>query len=60
MYRSYYCHDTGIGYNFMRIPIGASDFDLSPWAYNEYPADDKELLNFTKLDERDLQRVCYK
>lgn len=41
----------------MRIPIGGSDFDLTPWAYNEIPAHDKNLSNFQKLDDRDLKRV---
>lgn len=41
----------------IRIPIGGSDFDLAPWAYNELPAHDVNLSNFQKLDDRDLKRV---
>lgn len=41
----------------MRIPIGGSDFDLAPWAYNELPTHDANLSNFRKLDDRDLKRV---
>lgn len=40
-----------------RIPIGSSDFDLAPWAYNERPVNDMNLSNFTRLDKRDEQRV---
>lgn len=29
---------------------------MRPWAYNEYPKNDPELTNFTKLDERDSIR----
>lgn len=57
MYRSYYSKKVGIGYSLMRIPIGGSDFDLKPWAYNESPMDDKLLLNFTVLDKRDQARI---
>lgn len=39
------------------MPIGGSDFDLAPWAYNELPINDTDLSNFTKLDDRDLTRV---
>lgn len=41
----------------IRIPIGGSDFDLAPWAYNELPRQDANLSNFVKLDERDTKRV---
>ena len=44
----------------MRIPIGGCDFDLSPWAYNEMPTHDRHLINFTKLDQRDLDKVIHK
>lgn len=56
-FRSFYCNQTGIGYNFMRIPIGGSDFDLTPWTYMEATVEDQNLTNFTKLDHRDLERV---
>ena len=55
--RSYYSKSEGNGYNMMRIPIGGCDFDLSPWAYNEMPTHDRHLINFTKLDQRDLDKV---
>lgn len=54
--KSYFCPVHGMGYEFLRIPIGGSDFDLSPWAYNEYPENDKSLSNFTTLDPRDAER----
>lgn len=56
IYNSYFSRDVGLGYTHVRIPIGGSDFDLSPWAYNEYPANDMNLSNFTQLDARDLLR----
>lgn len=52
--QSYYSTETGIGYNMLRIAIGGSDFDLSPWSYNDWPKDDLALSSFTKLDARDL------
>lgn len=42
----------------MRVTIGGCDFDLSPWAYNEEPQNDLTLSGFTKLDQRDLDKVC--
>lgn len=57
-YKNYYSNSDGIGYSMMRIPIGGCDFDVEPWAYNESPADDTRLSNFTRLDERDLSRVA--
>ncbi|XP_053669820.1 lysosomal acid glucosylceramidase [Anopheles nili] len=57
LYKSYYSRTEGIGYRFMRIPIGGCDFDLAPWAYNEWPVDDAYLSNFTVLDERDQAKV---
>lgn len=32
------------------------DFELGPWAYNEYPENDLQLSNFTQLDARDIAR----
>ncbi|XP_055677795.1 lysosomal acid glucosylceramidase [Lutzomyia longipalpis] len=56
LYKSYYSR-AGIGYNFMRIPIGGCDFDLQPWAYNENPQDDARLSNFSSLDPRDVELI---
>ncbi|XP_070073172.1 putative glucosylceramidase 4 [Drosophila takahashii] len=56
VYRSYY-HPDGIAYSTVRMSIGGSDFDLEPWAYNEWPRDDLKLTNFTSLDPRDLQKI---
>lgn len=56
VYKSYFSKHFGMGYNLLRIPIGGSDFDLGPWAYNEYPENDVFLSNFTKLDRRDVRR----
>lgn len=58
LFESYYSDSTGIGYNFVRIPIGGCDFDLSPWGYNEQPENDAALSNFTKLDPRDEKLVA--
>lgn len=41
----------------LRLPIGGCDYDLEPWAYNEYPENDLYLVNFTKLDNRDLKII---
>lgn len=57
LFRSIFSKSKGNGIQFVRIPIGGCDFDLSPWAYNEFPENDKDLSNFTQLDERDLAKV---
>lgn len=57
IFNSYYSNDIGIGFNMIRMSIGGCDFDLEPWAYNEWPRNDKTLSNFTKLDRRDEQIV---
>lgn len=54
---SYFSRSSGIGYSMLRMAIGGSDFDLAPWVYNESPANDKKLSNFTKLDPRDVRVV---
>lgn len=45
-----------MGYEFMRVTIGGTDFDLAPWAYNESPEGDIALSNFTQLDQRDVEK----
>jgi glucosylceramidase len=57
IYKNYFSKETGIALNMIRIPIGGCDFDLEPWAYNESPENDLLLTNFTKLDQRDLDRI---
>lgn len=57
VYRSFYSKEVGIGYSLMRLSIGGCDFDLEPWAYNEYPEHDPLLTGFTKLDKRDLEKI---
>ncbi|KAH8385724.1 hypothetical protein KR200_011617 [Drosophila serrata] len=56
VYKSYF-HQDGIAYNTVRMSIGGSDFDLEPWAYNEWPRNDLQLSNFTELDPRDLKKI---
>ncbi len=33
-----FSRDTGIGLSYVRVPMGASDFALSPYTYNDLPA----------------------
>ncbi|XP_073816320.1 lysosomal acid glucosylceramidase-like [Musca autumnalis] len=56
LYKSYY-GDDGLAFNLMRMSIGGCDFDLAPWAYNEEPANDANLSNFTKIDPRDQTKA---
>ncbi|XP_055907649.1 lysosomal acid glucosylceramidase-like [Eupeodes corollae] len=56
VYKSYFSKE-GIGYTIIRMPIGGSDFDLEPWAYNEEPEDDTNLSNFTKLNDLDEDKI---
>lgn len=56
IFNSYFSRGIGMGYTHLRVPIGGCDFDLSPWAYNEYPENDLQLSNFTQLDRRELIR----
>lgn len=55
-YQSYFPPDDGIGYNLIRIPIGGTDFDFSPWTYLWNSINDTALTNFTQLDPRDVLR----
>jgi glucosylceramidase len=57
VYEGYYSKQKGNGYNLMRFPIGGCDFDIEPWAYNEFPEHDPFLTGFTKLDQRDLEKI---
>lgn len=57
VYRSYYSKDVGIGFNMMRMSIGGCDFDLEPWAYNEYPEHDPLLSTMKAVDKRDLAKL---
>lgn len=57
IFKSYYSNKTGLGFKMMRIPIGGTDADLSPWAYNELPEHDENLTGFVSLDQRDVDRV---
>lgn len=41
----------------MRLSIGGSEFDTEQWAYNQSPANDLLLTNFTALDDRDIRKV---
>lgn len=56
IYKIYYTNDFGAGYTLLRLPIGGCDFDLEPWAYNEYPENDKTLTNFTDAHPNDSIR----
>lgn len=56
IYRSYFSRKYGMDMKMIRLPIGGCDFDIEPWAYNETPANDVNLSNFTKLHARESQR----
>jgi glucosylceramidase len=58
IYNDYFNKSYGIAFNMLRMPIGGSDFDFEPWAYNETPVNDSLLSNFTKLDDRDVKKVA--
>lgn len=57
--RSYFAPDSGIGYNLVRVPIACTDYSLDPWIYDNQPKIDQMLLNFKRLDGRDLLRNIY-
>lgn len=57
VYRGYYSKKYGNGFNMMRYTIGGCDFDFEPWAYQESPEHDPYLANFTKLDDRDYEKI---
>lgn len=59
IFTSYYTNSIGSGFTLLRMPIGGCDFDLEPWQYNEYPANEKQLTNFTALHPYDVQRIKY-
>lgn len=56
VYKSYFTSNVGMGLSMLRLTIGGTSFDEEPWTYNEKPVNDISLSNFTKLDQRDLQR----
>lgn len=58
-YQSYFDKQYGSGYTIIRIPLGGSDFSVSPWAYNELPEGDYEVTNINELDARDKDRVKF-
>lgn len=51
---SYFNCETGIGYELLRIPLGASDYSLSMYTYNDSPEPDPELKAFA-LNEMDTE-----
>lgn len=57
LYQSYMSPINGLAYDMLRIPLGASDFSEYPWAYNEYPENDKKLTNITVLHPLDQRRI---
>lgn len=57
IYDSYYGSETGMNYSLIRLPMGGCDFDLEPWAYNEYPENDPNLTNFTAKHSNDDRRI---
>lgn len=58
IYNSYYGSETGMNYSLIRLPIGGCDFDLEPWAYNEYPEFDQNLTNFTAKHSNDNRSIA--
>lgn len=58
VFNSYFSKHTGLKMNMLRVPIGGTSFDFSPWSYNETPENDVFLANFTRLDPRDVKRNC--
>lgn len=58
IFKSYFSKEQGNAFNMIRTPIGGCDFDLEPWAYNEFPENDSTLSNFTALDSRDILKVA--
>jgi glucosylceramidase len=59
VFQSYFNKNIGLAFNLIRTPIGSSDADLGPWAYNEKPENDTLLSNFNKLDPRDEIKVRF-
>ena len=57
---SYFDCETGIGYNIIRVPFGASDFSEKPYTYDDIGLPDPELKLFAlnKMDaEYKVNRV---
>jgi glucosylceramidase len=59
VFQSYFNKDIGLAFNILRTPIGGTDSDVAPWAYNETPENDTLLSNFNKLDQRDEIKVRF-
>lgn len=58
-YQSYFSPKLGIGYNFVRVPIGGTDYSLEPWTYDNQTKPDPKLKHFERLDGRDVLRNIY-
>lgn len=59
----------GSGYNFIRVPIGGSDFSIRPYTYLDCPAGDTDLKYFNLAVEdinvkipviKDFQKISYR
>lgn len=57
-YASFYSPDNGTNFSIVRVPIGSTINDLKQWTYNEYPANDTRLTNFTAFNREDRLRNC--
>lgn len=57
VYRDYYSQLEGANFNWLRMPIGACDFDIEPWQYNLTPINDTALTGFKELDPHDALKV---
>lgn len=57
IYKLFFSPTEGLGYTFLKWPIGGTDFDLTHWMYNELPENDVHLTNFTELHESDKLKV---
>lgn len=58
VYKSFYSPDNGTNLSIVRVPIGSTVSDLKQWTYNEYPANDSRLTNFTAFNREDRLRSC--
>lgn len=59
IYKLYFSPKNGLGYTFVRWPIGGTDFDMTKWMYNEVPENDLKLTDLEKLHDSDVLKVSF-
>lgn len=58
VFESFYSPNNGSNFSIVRVPIGYTANDFERWTYNDYPVNDKDLVNFTMNNREEHLRNC--